>query len=648
MTRIVFPPDYGGTVPGAETAMVPFQTVGGALVPDPGVPLQAWNDPAALTVQGMFKRHPSVRKVTSFIASSVASIPLHVYERVGDTDRQRITDGPLAAVIGKPSTAPGMSWYRFWEAVIMDGLIFDRVCVQIIVDGDATELVRIPPSRWRPKKNGLGLVTGIELQVGSEWVERDPGGYLIDLGYSTGAVSVSPLESLRIPVEDYLAEYAYRRDLWEKGPRFAGIVERAQKWSSPEARSRFLSGLGQFNQVGARRGSTMLLDDDMKWKDVTGVSPKDVASTESRQYSDIEVASAFHIAPELVGAREGTFANVQAYKQSLYSMALGPYITQWELLARPLVDLLEPGRGRYIEANVAAKLRGSFEEQAAQLQTSVGAPYMTRNEARARLNMPAVPGGDELITPLNVLEGGQASPTDSAPPPKTARPRLVAAPAVKDGEPGADDHDRMDVEALLKRYWSRQALEVVPAIESGVTDWWDKARWDGELADDLLDAALALSGAVGRRAAAELGESPTAYSVARTIAYLSKVTAARAEWINDATHEQVLVAIGDEEAVPEDVFAYARDNRSVAAAGAFTAGIAAFAKTEAAKQTGNAGATKTWRVSSGNPRPAHAAMDGETVPVGELFSNGMKWPGDPSGGADEVAGCMCGLEINTP
>jgi hypothetical protein len=40
-------------------------------------------------------------------------------------------------------------------------------------------------------------------------------------------------------------------------------------------------------------------------------------------------------------------------------------------------------------------------------------------------------------------------------------------------------------------------------------------------------------------------------------------------------------------------------------------------------------------------------MDGETVPLGELFSNGMNGPGDYSGGADEVAGCTCDLDFST-
>jgi hypothetical protein len=41
----------------------------------------------------------------------------------------------------------------------------------------------------------------------------------------------------------------------------------------------------------------------------------------------------------------------------------------------------------YVEFNLAEKMKGSFEEQATSLQTAVGAPWMTRNEARARQNL---------------------------------------------------------------------------------------------------------------------------------------------------------------------------------------------------------------------------------------------------------------------
>ena len=57
-------------------------------------------------------------------------------------------------------------------------------------------------------------------------------------------------------------------------------------------------------------------------------------------------------------------------------------------------------------------INGSLIEQAKVLSTAVGGPWMLRAEARASQNLPKIDGTDEIITPLNVLVGGQASPQD--------------------------------------------------------------------------------------------------------------------------------------------------------------------------------------------------------------------------------------------
>ena len=158
----------------------------------------------------------------------------------------------------------------------------------------------------------------------------------------------------------------------------------------------------------------------MEIKEVTSFRPRDTLDLEGRRLTDAEVASAYFIAPELVGAREGTYSNLEAYRQMLYRDSLGPWVVAREqALNVHLVPQFAGTRRLYVESNLEAKLRGSFEEQARVIQSSTGAPWLTRNEARARQNLPAMPGGDELVVPLNVLIGGQASPTDSAPPPKS-------------------------------------------------------------------------------------------------------------------------------------------------------------------------------------------------------------------------------------
>lgn len=51
----------------------------------------------------------------------------------------------------------------------------------------------------------------------------------------------------------------------------------------------------------------------------------------------------------------------------------------------------------------------------------------------------------------------------------------------------------------------------------------------------------------------------------------------------------------------------------------------------------------------GDPRSSHRRLDGETVPIDDLFSNGANWPGDnfrlP---VEEVANCHCEVIVTLP
>ena len=53
---------------------------------------------------------------------------------------------------------------------------------------------------------------------------------------------------------------------------------------------------------------------------------------------------------------------------------------------------------------------------------------------------------------------------------------------------------------------------------------------------------------------------------------------------------------------------------------------------------------KRWlSASDEDVRDSHRELNGEVVPVGERFSNGLRYPGDPEGEAGEVINCRCVL-----
>lgn len=364
----------------------------------------------AVDSHDVWASQPSVRKVTDYIARQMASTPLNHFERVSDTERKRLTDTPVAALLAKPSKEYLKTPYRFWRDVLVDRLVHDKWCALRTTDEGRPWLDRIPARRFEFVYDSLDRITGIKVfYKDGETETLDPELCVFGDGYSPrGGKSVSPMTTLKNILNEASEGVDYRRQIMANGARVPGYIHRPTPWPNPEARTRFESGWRAFAASGGRAGGTPLLEDGMEYRELNSFKPVDLELMQGRQLTDIEVASAYHIAPELVGARQGNFSNIDAFRQMLYGPALGPYIIEWE----EIVDAAFAEGNTYIEANIDAKMRGSFEEQAKATSTAVGGPWMTRDEARARRNLPPVEGGGELITPLNVILGGQASPQD--------------------------------------------------------------------------------------------------------------------------------------------------------------------------------------------------------------------------------------------
>lgn len=648
----------------------PWVSTNGIPVMDPGTPLELVT--AKADVENVWRSQPHVRKVVDFIASNMSTIPLHLYDRVNDTHRTRVTDDPVARVLKTP--VPGRyGYFRHWHRTLSDWLLYDRWLNLPVYEGSTlVGLQYVPAWRTRFVSDELNNVATIRFWRGPDkgWTELDPDRCLFDHGYSPGGVGLTPMETLRELLDEQREARGYRRTIFRNGffgPAFIHRPSDAPKWQSG-ARDRFIAAMRKYRQDGAEAGGMPLMEDGMEIRTNPAYSLRDAQDLQTRQLSAVEVDNLYHMPPELVGDRPGNFANVDAYRQQLYRDNMGPYIAAWEqAVDAQLLTLVDPKRltrdRQYIEANLDSKLRGSFEQRATQLQQATGGPWLSLNEARAMDNRAPVDGGDEVLRPLNMGQATQGAvdtgpvegitpnePTEEPPAePKAAKPERPHAEAqVKARAAGESD---AKATAILRKFFARQRAAVVNRLAARAEDWWDEKRWDKELAADLATITEAASVRAAQAALEAAGLDPADYDAPRTRAFLAEAAKRSAESINKTTRERIEKAIeDDEDDTPADeladvVFTDATDNRALEAALTLVTFASGFGTLEAARQNG--GATKTWRVTSSNPRSSHAAMDGETVALDENFSNGLAWPGQ-AGDADEVAGCQCELEINFP
>jgi len=362
-------------------------------------------------------------------------------------------------------------------------------------------------------------------------------------------------------------------------------------------------------------------------------------------------------------------SNITEQHKNLYQDSLGPWLVMIEQdIELQLLPEFADSDDVYVEFNIMEKLAGSFEDQIKSFQAAVGRPWMTPNEARARMNMPSMDGdADELATPLNVIVGGQASPRDSAPPGKSAAagewqtgsaPQFSKARRFDSHFPELRARYAEKWTSVLTTFYKRQERSIVSRVPATIQDgksviggsvWWDDERWNNELGVDLLKLNRATTLAYAEAMAQKLGAEIEDWDMfeALMLPWLAEHSRIQAESINNHTKTALDEALMQPEALEavKNVFVVALSawvGREVI--GAITS-AANFGSMEAARASGSVG-SKTWHVNSGNPRPSHAAMDGETVGIRDNFSNGLRWPGDPQGSADENANCQCSVEFS--
>ncbi|WP_220036658.1 phage portal protein [Curtobacterium sp. MCBD17_008] len=622
------------------------------------------------TPEDMWRTQPALRSVVSFRARNVAQLGLHTFQRVGES-RERVRDNPVAQLMRRPN-AHQTTFELVYDLVAMLDL-YDRAYWALGPDDDAPSgwSIRSVPAPWVVGKEG-GDFFGPE-----KWVIRPPGeqefkvpasAMITFVGWSplSRTTGTPPIEALKQTLAEQISAQEFRLQMWKRGGRVGTYLTRpaaATKWD-PAARNRFVESFKEFTASGSKAGGTPLLEDGIEMKRV-GFTAREEEYIESAKLAISTVASVYHVNPTMIGQLDNAnFSNVREFRRMLYTETLGPLIAQIEdRLNAFLVPQLTDDDGVYVEFNIAEKLQGSFEEQAAVLSTSTGAPWMTRNEARSRNNLPEIEGGDELVTPLNVVIGGQASPQDGGDPIGTLAAlaslikRAEGAPAVKSRgvlvKQRATQKQVKTVRDVFAAFFDRQKRVVLSALGAKAAgDWWDEDRWDDELSDDLLAASTPLTVAAARKTLEQVGVDPDTYDVDRTTNYLKAVAKNTAVAVNRATKAQLDTALDDDD--PTDaltnVFDVAADARADQAGMTLATGLASFATVEAVTQSG-AGetATKTWIVTSSNPRPAHASMNGETVALSDSFSNGANWPGDASAlDVDDLAGCTCDVQITIP
>lgn len=628
----------------------------------------------SMSARQLYATQANLHAVVSFLADSVAQLPLKVYRRDGETDRQRDRESTAAKLLWRPNA--DQTSYELINALTVELFLMGCATLWLLPDPDSESgyQLRIIPREWiydtdretnyAPDVLKIHTGSGAFLEIKrNEFVQfrmyspGNPGGYQ------------SPIAALRQTLTEQIQADRFRAEIWRSSGRFNAYITRPKDvapWDD-ETKKKWVTAFREgWGQGGGSAGKMPLLEDGMEIKPYQ-FNAKEAQYAETKQLSREDVAAAYHVNPSLIWhTSTQTYASAKDNARALYADCLGPVLQMMQQRINSfLLPMIGADPSTYVEFDLSEKLKGSFEERASILQSAVGGPYMTRNEARADNNLPPIEGGDELIVPLNVLEGGQASPQDTH---MEAQEPMTTEPAEPEAEPKACEcpqckaaaqtirikarsskEEDEQMAAILQKFWKRQANSVLPKLGAKSAEWWDEDRWNDELTEDILPLVNKIADSHGKESADAIGAE---YDTARTRKYLQTLAAGRAEAINAATLKKLQEALEDEEDeedTPAHVFDVRENKDAITFGRSLAIGVAGWAAThEAPAQAEAQGITKTvekeW-VTGENPREEHALMNGERAPIDEPFSNGCMWPGDEGGDPDTTCGCNCSTDV---
>lgn len=476
---------------------------------------------------------------------------------------------------------------------------------------------------------------------------------------------LSNLESLRSTL---LNEDAARRataSWWQRGARPSVALKHPGELSAG-AQQRLRANWESHHSGADLMGGTAILEEGMEAQ-VIQLSAEEMQYIESRKLNREEVCSAYDVPPPVVHILDhATFSNITEQMRSQYRDTQTPRLGMFEsVVDHQLVPDFYPDRDVFTRFNMDEVLRGDFESRATAVGSLIERGVLMPSEARPMFGLAeagpeaAVLYGNAALVPLGSSVHGQQEVDPSG--------NLIPSPlpmgSPKPPPPAPSKAVRYDQRSMLRRVGNVKAVggdvraALVEEHRKALADLFEVQRasakaqtkalgsgWDDDLAVLLEDLGTATAKALGSTVAKALGGS---YDVGDVADWIHENSIASAAAINETTIEALKAALDDNpddpEASVDEVFDGSVSQRVGAIAAARVVMVGGLASLSSAGQNG--AATKTWNAGR-NARPSHAQMSGETVGIDDLFSNGMNMPGDPAGGADEVAGCNCDVSFD--
>lgn len=352
------------------------------------------------------------------ISEACASLPLTVYERRADGARVEARDHWLAKLLRQPNDS--MTARDFRLSVYTQLAAWGNAYVEKVPNsrGEPVELWPLKPEAMTPIRDGYEPLT--YKYATAKPVTFTQKQILHAKGFSTeGFVGLSPLGMARQALGLAVASEEFAAAYYANGGKPSGVLMVDKPTLTKDQSKQLEEKYGSMAKGSEHRGNGLwVLPSFAKYQQIT-IPPEDAQMLQTRAFQIAEIARIFRVPLFLLMEMEKSTSwgtGLEQQDLAFLKYSIKPYLDAVEAAMNRWLLSDKERESFYVEHNVEGFLHTDSQAKALFLSQMVNNGLMTRNEGRAKLNLPPDKDGDALtvqtaLTPLGKL--GQQTPADA-------------------------------------------------------------------------------------------------------------------------------------------------------------------------------------------------------------------------------------------
>lgn len=603
-----------------------------------------------------YMRHSWVYVCVNVIARSGAGVPFLVYDSPETKKIITHKEEPFLRIFERPN--PFDSFYDLVEGtLIFMGLTGDAYWEKVGDPAAPIALYLLQSDKVTPvPSRKAGPAEYIYKPNQTEF--RFSPDQLVHFKYFNPRKEIQGLSPARPLTNSLVSDFyamSYNKEFFKRGGRIEGCLSVDGTLTTKE-RERLHSEWSQMYE-GASGRKTAVLEKGMKYER-TSATPKDAEFSQSRKSNREEILGAYGVPPVLVGVLEhASYANAKEQKRAFWENTEIPILTklQWTITNDILRRKNENWTGEF-DLTVVEALKESEETRATIQNEKVKIGRLTINEARAEDGLGPVPWGDVWYAPLGTSPIGKRAKEN----PKDAL-RKAAEKEWLDFFKVQEDFfakvmrqifaDQKDT--ILKKFSELSAENKIEKVDIAETIF-DVISQSEKMKKRLKPLYITIMGNTGKRDKQKFNFTfDFVTSDPIVVEWVGEKAGAAIKMINETTLKSLRETLGLGMDAGETIRQLTdRIQKLFDDADSYRAGriaqtevISATNKTHFLYYSGAGVEKKSWMtVHDAKVRHSHLAAEAQgAIPINENFSNGLSFPGDPSGPAEEVIECRCAL-----